>query len=297
MEDLRYISCQVLHQSKTDCQPIVQNAKIASRIIAGEDLSDSESDPSDIDQDPVQIGDVLDLDEECGISSKDCWKPEEFVDKDPIFFDFPSTLPSEVSMEYLGVVYAILDNQVIVQSTVIHAPLDRGSLLCVYEGRQVIGKISEIFGPVSNPFYIVPISPPSSSAHSLLAGDSFLGGVCGIEIGTKIFYSPNLSSLIATSELKKEKGCDASNQLDQEIDDNEMEYSDDEQERMKKQVRKRKLSKSSLPDDDDDDDYENVCGEEDGEVVDRGKDANLKSYFSLKDRAYEDSQNNISLQY
>ena len=141
--------------------------------------------------------------------------------------------------------------------------------------RKVIGRICETFGPVSNPFYVISKSP------SMQPDD------CSVKAGVKIFYSHQLSHIVGMTELSKRKGCDASNQFDQELDESEMECSDDEQERARKSEHKKRSFREK--------EEERIAdGDEDGEIiVEDGNNYEL----SLKEQASLDLQTNVSLQY
>ncbi|KAL9936698.1 hypothetical protein V8E36_004766 [Tilletia maclaganii] len=64
-----------------------------------------------------------------------------------------------------------------------------------------------------------------------------------LTVGTQIFYAPTHSNFVFTSQLRKLKGSDASNLYDEEVAEDELEYSDDEAEaearRRKKGAKKR----------------------------------------------------------
>jgi H/ACA ribonucleoprotein complex non-core subunit NAF1 len=62
----------------------------------------------------------------------------------------------------------------------------------------------------------------------------------GLEVGTKIFYPVDHASYVFTEPLKNLKGSDASNLHDEEIADEEIEFSDDEKEAEYKRSLKQK---------------------------------------------------------
>lgn len=78
----------------------------------------------------------------------------------------------------------------------------------------------EAFGPVMKPMYIV---------RFLSASD--VEANARITVGAKVFYAPDRSTFLFTSALRLTKGCDASNVYDEEVDEREIEFSDDDEER------------------------------------------------------------------
>ena len=65
-----------------------------------------------------------------------------------------------------------------------------------------------------------------------------------IKIDDKLYYCSNKINVINAIELKnKNKGCDASNAFDEEVSENEKDYSDDEEEVNPKIKRKNKKNK------------------------------------------------------
>jgi len=103
--------------------------------------------------------------------------------------------------------------------------LDAGSVLCL-EDRSVVAAIADTFGPVAQPFYITRF-PNADDVTSL-----------GLTLGTKIFYSEQHAKFVFPSDMRKMKWTDASNIHDEEVNDVEMEFSDDEKEAEYKAKRK-----------------------------------------------------------
>jgi len=108
--------------------------------------------------------------------------------------------------------------------------LEIGSVVCT-EGRKVVGAISEAFGPVRSPFYMVPMQSMAIVQE------------LGLREGMKLFYVNEDAVLVLTEPLKKIKGSDASNLYDEEIGENEMEFSDDEAEAEYKRMLKENRAK------------------------------------------------------
>lgn len=91
--------------------------------------------------------------------------------------------------------------------------------------------MAEVFGPTTQPFYLLKLPPPPFPVPSL---DHF-------SRGTKLYYpAEGDHAYVPVRMLKTDKrfrGTDASNLYDEELAEHEMEWSDDEEE----QAAKRKL--------------------------------------------------------
>jgi len=101
--------------------------------------------------------------------------------------------------------------------------IDLDTLLFTDE-RKIIGKVFDVFGQVSNPYY------------SILLSEKNIGNY---EEGTLIFYVPETTKKVDPKVIYT-KGCDASGLHDEEIDEKHMEYSDDEKEQMAHKPKKKK---------------------------------------------------------
>lgn len=66
-----------------------------------------------------------------------------------------------------------------------------------------------------------------------------------VKISRQVFHLPNRSKFVFLSQLKRWKGSDASNVHDEEPADEELEFSDDEEEAAFRSQRKRKCVSSS----------------------------------------------------
>ncbi|KAK0305285.1 hypothetical protein LTR82_016843 [Friedmanniomyces endolithicus] len=107
--------------------------------------------------------------------------------------------------------------------------LESGSVLCTAE-RTVFRVVAETLGRVQEPMYSVAFN----SAQEIKDA--------GLEEGVKLYYVDAHSTFVFTQPLKNMKWTDASNIHDEEVGDEEMEFSDDEAEaeykRMKKLAKK-----------------------------------------------------------
>ncbi|KAL3468040.1 Gar1/Naf1 RNA binding region-domain-containing protein [Aspergillus heterothallicus] len=129
------------------------------------------------------------------------------------------TITSDMKVVLLGNVEAVVENTMLIAANVTgeYQVLEAGSLLCL-EDRRVAGVVSETLGRVENPLYAVRFAT---------AADLEERGLCR---GTVIYYVEELSTFVFTQPLKGLKGSDASNFHDEEVAEDEVEFSDDEQE-------------------------------------------------------------------
>ncbi|KDN45279.1 hypothetical protein K437DRAFT_294582 [Tilletiaria anomala UBC 951] len=119
----------------------------------------------------------------------------------------------------------------------VYAVLDTGSVLCLEDGK-VLGSVFETFGSVQQPFYsllLPPVQPAPDNVNTAAAMQPLAVPTKGL----KVYYLPSHSTYVLTRMLKLlPKGSDASNVFDEEIGDEEREFSDDEEEVRWKQQKK-----------------------------------------------------------
>lgn len=139
------------------------------------------------------------------------------------------SITPEMKIEELGSIEHIVETIMLVKASTTgeYQVLDTGSVLCTSE-RVVIGVVSETIGKVLQPMYTVRFSSEDDIKE------------LGLEVGTKLFYPVDHASYVFTEPLKGLKGSDASNLHDEEVGDDEMEFSDDEKEADYKRAIKQK---------------------------------------------------------
>jgi H/ACA ribonucleoprotein complex non-core subunit NAF1 len=140
----------------------------------------------------------------------------------------------EMRIEVLGAVEAIVESTVVVKANTTgeYQVLESGSLLCLAD-RSVIGIISETIGRVDQPMYTVRFTNDAAIEEAGLS-----------QSGTVVYYVVPHSTFVFTQPLKGIKGSDASNFHDEEVGDDEMEFSDDEKEaEHKRQLKLRKQNR------------------------------------------------------
>ncbi|KAG0379599.1 hypothetical protein BGX24_012556 [Mortierella sp. AD032] len=149
-------------------------------------------------------------------------------------------LGPDVVLSPFGSVMSIVDNVVVVQahSSGEISVLDSGTVAAVMtpaEGdqaavKEILGEIFETFGPVACPLYSIRFNTASEIPTQC-------------RIGSTVYSIPAYSSVVMTAPLKAMKGSDASNKFDEEVDDIELEFSDDEKEMEHKRMLKSAKSK------------------------------------------------------
>ncbi|KAJ6109138.1 hypothetical protein N7486_001372 [Penicillium sp. IBT 16267x] len=148
------------------------------------------------------------------------------------------TITPEMNIVYLGKLQAAIDNAVLVEANTSgeYQVLESGSLLCS-EDRKIMGVVSETLGKVEHPLYTVMFSTAAEVQERGLVKDM------------PIYYVEAHSTFVFTQPLKGMKGSDASNFHDEEIAEDEMEFSDDEAEAdYKRQLKQKRQERKEARD-------------------------------------------------
>lgn len=154
-------------------------------------------------------------------------RDEVLLEELPAVEEVCITLPEEAELQPVGTVSSILQQLVIIQSLKDTPALNDGSILFKSD-KLAVGKVFEVFGPVSSPLYIMRFN----SADQIIN--------MGLTEGLTLYYAPAIkeyTEYILTQQLKLLKGSDASWKNDQEPPEEALDYSDDE----KEQEAKRKV--------------------------------------------------------
>lgn len=151
----------------------------------------------------------------------------------------PFELTSDDVLLEAGVIEEVVEDKVVVCANVFNGVLDLDNII-FSETREPLGYLDDVFGQIENPFYLIRLFPGKDAADFRL----FKGQ-------TVNFVKAKARQVDKTSLLAK-KGCDASNAFDEELLDDEMEFSDDEQEKevivkKKQQKNKNKVNKVHHP--------------------------------------------------
>jgi len=148
------------------------------------------------------------------------------------------TVTSEMPIVMLGTIKTIIDNAVLIEASTSgeYQVLESGSLLCS-EDRKVIGVVSETLGRVENPLYTVMYATAAEPKER------------GISKDMVVYYVPAHSTFVFTQPLKGLKGSDASNFHDEEVAEEEIEFSDDEAEaEYKKKLKQKRQERKDAKD-------------------------------------------------
>ncbi|EKG17632.1 H/ACA ribonucleoprotein complex subunit Gar1/Naf1 [Macrophomina phaseolina MS6] len=140
------------------------------------------------------------------------------------------TVTPEMAITELGNVESVVDNMILIKANTSgeYQVLESGSVLCK-DDKTVIGAVADTLGRVQEPLYTVAFN----------SGEEI--NEAGLSKGLTIYYVNDHSTYVFTQPLKNLKGTDASNQFDEEVGENEIEFSDDEAEaEYKRQLKQKK---------------------------------------------------------
>ena len=153
--------------------------------------------------------------------------------------DYPS--PFEVTIEdkfeECGTVKNIIENEILmtcINNNVLKV-LNLDNIIFLSD-KTCIGFIDDVIGQINNPVYAIKLYPNLIEQKIIEK----------INIGDKLFFCSNRANVINAIELKnKSKGCDASNAFDEEVSEDEQDYSDDEEE-VQAKIRRKKNKKRKI---------------------------------------------------
>nr|XP_034967955.1 H/ACA ribonucleoprotein complex non-core subunit NAF1 [Zootoca vivipara] len=156
-------------------------------------------------------------------------KKGESCEQEPLpVEDFTIILPESVELMPFGKVSSIIEHLVIIESQKGLPPVNEDTVL-FKEDRHSMGKVFEVFGPVSHPFYVLQFNSPEHIESK------------GIKMHEAVYFAPSVESFtqyIFPEKIKQERGSDASWKNDEEPPPEALDYSDDEKERAAKQKKK-----------------------------------------------------------
>jgi H/ACA ribonucleoprotein complex non-core subunit NAF1 len=128
---------------------------------------------------------------------------------------------------------------IVVMSDVTTSPLYEGSLLLSKNGIK-LGRIHEVFGPVTQPCYMIrqrlDTLPENWQTEFVKGGFVY----CSPQLESTSFVSPDMIRSIRNAS----KATDASNIFDEELPEDEQDFSDDEAEKAAKAAKKREKNAS-----------------------------------------------------
>ncbi|XP_066488680.1 H/ACA ribonucleoprotein complex non-core subunit NAF1 isoform X2 [Tiliqua scincoides] len=143
--------------------------------------------------------------------------------------DVKIILPEFVKLVSFGKVSSVIEHLVIIESLKGLQPVNEDTVL-FREDRHSIGKVFEVFGPVSHPFYVLQFNSPEHIETK------------GIKVHDIVYFAPsveNFTQYIFPEKLKQYKGSDASWENDEEPPPEALDFSDDEKESAAKHQKKK----------------------------------------------------------
>lgn len=198
--------------------------------------SSSSSDSSDSDIDSVKDIEEVSSGDELETTNKNS-KPEVLkvngelgLDDLPPIEDLAISLPAQETTK-IGTISSIVDRLVIVRAFPQTPAIDLDSVLFLEYGAKALGKVFDVFGPVSEPHYCVRFNSQDHVKER------------GVQPGQEVFIAPKSqhTNYVFLAELMKMKGSDASWLNDVEPPPNQVDYSDDEEERRANRARKENM--------------------------------------------------------
>ena len=150
-------------------------------------------------------------------------------------YPIPFEVTNEDKFEECGIVKNIIENEILmtgINNNVLKV-LNLDNIIFL-PNKKYIGFIDDVIGQIDNPVYAIKIYPNIIEEKIIEK----------INPGDKLFFCSNKANVINAIELKnKSKGCDASNAFDEEVSEDERDYSDDEEE-VKAKVRRKNNKKN-----------------------------------------------------
>ncbi|CAL8329208.1 unnamed protein product [Lota lota] len=160
-------------------------------------------------------------------------RDEVLLEELPAVEELCVSLPESAEIQPIGTVTSVIQQLMIVQSLKGTPPLTEDSIIFTSD-RQAVGKVFEVFGPVSSPYYVLRFN----SEEEIVAK--------GLVVGCTVFYTPEhkeYTGYVLTKHLQNLKGSDASWKNDQEPPPEALDYSDDEEEQDAKKKKRQGTKK------------------------------------------------------
>ena len=160
-------------------------------------------------------------------------------------YPIPFDVTLEDKFEECGIVKNIIENEILmiaINNNVLKV-LNLDNIIFLSD-KKSIGFIDDVIGQIDNPVYAIKLYPSIIDEKI----------VEKINPGDKLFFCSNRANVINAIELKnKSKGCDASNAFDEEVGEDEIDYSDDEEEvqakirrKNNKKNKKKKIEENTI---------------------------------------------------
>ena len=139
----------------------------------------------------------------------------------------------EFECVHLGKISSMVDDLVVVKAFPNTPAIDLDSVLFLDKGKRPLGKVFDVIGPVTSPFYCLRFN---SSQH---IKDN------NVKVDLDVYYAPRTehTSFVFVEQLRRMKGSDASWKDDVEPQKEHIDYSDDEDEKSARRTRKKLFQK------------------------------------------------------
>jgi len=176
-----------------------------------------------------ELKNICDLYEEDASMTKYTGTKNEIESRKEIPIPFQLT-PSDILLDS-GVIDDIIEDKVIVRANSMNGTLDLDNIIFTVN-KIAFGYLDDVIGKIDEPVYVIRLFPNINiTSLNFLPGQS-------------VYNVKEKSKYVERNQLSK-KGCDASNAFNEEVSEDEMEFSDDEEEMTRRsQIRKRKKSTS-----------------------------------------------------
>ncbi|XP_046969469.1 H/ACA ribonucleoprotein complex non-core subunit NAF1 [Vanessa cardui] len=209
---------------------------------ADSDSDSSSDDSSDSDVDSVKDIEELSSGDELEGNNRGKLDPlkvhgELGLDDLPPIEDLAISLPAQETTK-IGTIASVVDRLVIVRAFPETPAVDLDSILFLENGAKALGKVFDVFGPVTEPHYCVRFNSLDHVKER------------GVHPGMEVFIAPRSqhTNYVFLTELMKVKGSDASWLNDIEPPPNHIDYSDDEEERKANKAKKDQQKQNKQPD-------------------------------------------------
>lgn len=251
---IREPSVSELHNKDNSANIVLEPAKSITNNLRSDNSSDGDSSSSNFSDDEStnsgsssDVEDILDRD----LNDVDEFDEldEEGADDPPrtkneiIDFQVPSlpvdyTIEDQTKIQLVGYLSGVVEKNVLIKSlsSAEERVLSEGTVFCL-EDRTPIGLLFEVFGKLQAPIYSIKYNTVEEALKWV------------DKKGENVYFVVPTAEYLSTFMIRKMKGTDASNFNDEEIPEDEQEFSDDEKEAAAKKNKKRKKKSAKVEND------------------------------------------------
>lgn len=226
VEEMWSIDRQGVRDPTETAQEFLELQEVKVEIQSEDEESDSDTSSSDSDEDINNTVIKAKEDEE-----KDEGPPRtknELCPKDlPPVEDLTMSVEEHDCLE-VGVISSTVEELVVIESHPGVPALDLETVLFIEKGAKALGKVFDVIGPVTRPYYVIRFNNDEHIREK------------GISKGLLVYYAPRTehTTFVFLEQLMKMKISDASWMNDEEPPPQFIEYSDDEEEKRAKKEKK-----------------------------------------------------------